>query len=39
MMLTSLVRLMFLTIFSVGARESWWEMIPEGFSSFFTVLI
>jgi len=37
MMLTSLVRLIFLTILSVGARESWWEMIPEGLCLVFSL--
>jgi hypothetical protein len=39
MMLTSLVRLMFLTILSVGARESWWEMIPEGLRLVFSLAL
>ena len=39
MMLTSLVRLMLLTILSVGARESWWEMIPEELRLVFSLAL
>ncbi|MBE0519516.1 hypothetical protein IBX35_00540 [Candidatus Bathyarchaeota archaeon] len=38
-MLSSLVRLMFLTILSVGARESWWEMIPKGLRLVFSLAV
>jgi len=38
-MLTSLVRLMFLAILSVGARESWWKMIPEGLRLVFSLAL
>lgn len=38
-MLTSLVRLTFLTILSVGATESWWEMIPEGLRLVFSLAL
>jgi hypothetical protein len=30
---------MFLTILSVGARESWWEMIPEGLRLVFSLAL
>jgi hypothetical protein len=39
MMLTSLVRLIFLTILSVGAGESWWEMIPGGLRLVFSLAL
>jgi hypothetical protein len=39
MMLTSIVRLVFLIILSVGARESWWEMIPEGLRLVFSLVV
>ena len=38
-MLTSLVRLVFLIILSVGAGESWWEMIPEGLRLVFSLAL
>jgi hypothetical protein len=38
-MLTSIVRLVFLIILSVGARESWWEMIPEGLRLVFSLVV
>jgi len=38
-MLSSLVRLMFLRILSVGARESWWEMVPEGLRLVFSLAV
>lgn len=38
-MLTSLVRLLFLTVLSVSARGSWWEMIPEGLRLVFSLAL
>jgi hypothetical protein len=34
-----MVQLMFLAIFSVGARESWWEMIPEELRLVFSLAL